>query len=489
MPGSGIVGKEMKYKLTEEQNALAGRIRLMKTMFTDSDACDTIAMESMALVKSMEKELVKSLHRNAIIPPGADKFWRTTIYVKGENGSLIRRNLRASTEEKLYGKLYNHYVGPGTLEQMYELWARYRKDHENLAAATTLREKQRWDKYFGGSELSAMRADEITNFQIEDHLYAVIKKDSITAKELREIRFLLRKTFNYALRHNFIQSNPMDKIEVNTTGCAPAAPKYSESRVFFEDEVAAMQEEIDREVICIPWNTTALAVSLLFLLGLRVGEIVALRLSDIDFKEKTVHIQRMEQREENGPVVVNHTKKKSPWGNRTLALGDMGLSIVRQIIAINEKYGFADEDYLFLGDKGKRIHIRAVDNRIRKLCGRAGIEPAKSAHDIRRTVATKIYRSTKDIELVRKYLGHSDVQTTWGYIIDIESERENREKVVDALSGFFSRPSEKNSDPSGKISYIRKRFAKKQPSALQEDGALQAGKSTLHLLRGTEEAQ
>ena len=108
---------------------------------------------------------------------------------------------------------------------------------------------------------------------------------------------------------------------------------------------------------------------------------------------------------------------------------------------------------------------------------------------IRRTVATKIYRSTKDIELVRKYLGHSDVQTTWGYIIDIESERENREKVVDALSGFFSRPSEKNSDPSGKISSIRKRFAKKQPSALQEDGALQAGKSTLHLLRGTEEAQ
>ena len=63
------------------------------------------------------------------------------------------------------------------------------------------------------------------------------------------------------------------------------------------------------------------------------------------------------------------------------------------------------------------------------------------------------------------------------------------EKVVDALSGFFSRPSEKNSDPSGKISSIRKRFAKKQPSALHEDGALQAGKSTLHLLRGTEEAQ
>ena len=173
------------------------------------------------------------------------------------------------------------------------------------------------------------------------------------------------------------------------------------------------------------------------MLGLRVGEIVALREADIDWKGGTIHIQRMEQRGDNNTVVVvNHTKKKSPWGNRVLPLGENGISLLRQVLEINKKKGFEDEDYLFLGEKGERIHIRAVDNRIRKLCKRAGIEPAKSAHDIRRTVATQIYRNTHDIELVRKFLGHSDVQTTWGYIVDIDAEEEDRRRVVEALKAI-----------------------------------------------------
>ena len=60
----------------------------------------------------------------------------------------------------------------------------------------------------------------------------------------------------------------------------------------------------------------------------------------------------------------------------------------------------------------------------------------KSAHDIRRTVATQLYRNTHDIELVRKFLGHSDVQTSWGYIVDIDAEKEDREKTVEALKDF-----------------------------------------------------
>ena len=226
----------------------------------------------------------------------------------------------------------------------------------------------------------------------------------------------------------------MPDVEINTTGCAPAQPKLSESRVYLSHEVPAIQKEIDAELRAIPHNTTALAIRLLFVLGLRVGELVALRESDIDWDKLTIHIQRTEQRMEKGPPrLVNHTKKKSPYGNRVLPLGESGAAIIRQVMAVNRDYGFQDEDFLFLGEQGKRIHIRAVDNRIRKLCLRAGIDPVKSAHDIRRTVATRLYRNTHDIELVRKFLGHSDVLTTWGYIVDIDAEEEDRMRVVDAL--------------------------------------------------------
>jgi len=219
-------------------------------------------------------------------------------------------------------------------------------------------------------------------------------------------------------------------------GCAPAKPRLSQSRIYLPNEVVAMQQEIDTEMENIPYNSTALAIRLLFLTGIRIGEAVALRASDIDFVNRTVHIQRMEQ---NGEI-VNHTKKKSETGNRVIPLGQAGIDVINQILELNRAYGFQDEDFLFLGEKGTRIHIRALDNRIRKLCRRAGILPEKSAHDIRRTVATTLYRKTHDIELVRQFLGHSDVKTTWGYIVLVDEEEEDRRRVVEALKCLSEPP-------------------------------------------------
>ena len=417
--------------MTARQLDLISKIRSMKIVFSEPD-CGIISPEVNTLIRDMQSKLLDSIHSASILPPNSRGMWRTTVYVT-KGGKKKRRDICAKTKEALLDKLYDFYIGPGTLEEVHTLWAEQRKE-ENLASTTLQRERQRWDKYLAGSTLAKKRIDEIDNFLIESHLRKIIKSQQITSKELSEIRFLLRKTFNYAFRHRMIPNNPMSDVEVNTTGCAPAQPKISETRVYLSDEITAIQNEIDTELQDIPHNTTALAIRLLFVLGLRVGELVALRGSDIDWEKLTIHIQRMEQRVEKGkPILVNHTKKKSPYGNRILPLGETGAAIIRQVMAINRECGFQDEDYLFLGEKGTRIHIRAVDNRIRKLCVRAKIAPVKSAHDIRRTVATRLYRNTHDIELVRKFLGHSDVQTTWGYIVDIDGEEEDRERVVAAL--------------------------------------------------------
>ena len=420
--------------MTARQLNLISKIRSLKIVFTDCD-CGIISPEVSTLISDMQSKLLDSIHTSSILPPNSRGMWRTTVYVT-KGGKKTRRDICAKTKEALLNKLYDFYIGPGTLEDIHTLWAMQRKE-ENLASATLQRERQRWDKYLAGTDLAKKRIDEIDNFLIEAHLLKIVKEFSITAKELSEIKFLLRKTFNYAFRHRMIPANPMSDVEVNTTGCAPAQPKISETRVYLSEEISAIQNEIDTELLVIPHNTTALAIRLLFVLGLRVGELVALRASDINWENLTIHIQRMEQRAEKGkPILVNHTKKKSPYGNRILPLGDSRAAIIRQVIQINRDCGFQDEDFLFLGENGQRIHIRAVDNRIRKLCTRAGIIPAKSAHDIRRTVATRLYRNTHDIELVRKFLGHSDVQTTWGYIVDIDGEEEDRRKVVEALRGL-----------------------------------------------------
>ena len=426
--------------MTASQIDLISKVRSLKIMFTAAE-CDMIPPEVKILVQNMTRELVDTMHKSSIFYVEDKQIWRTTVYVEPEEGDGTkkkRRFISARTKSELYGKLYEFYIGPGTLADIHDKWTQQRSQ-ENLAPKTLKREKQRWDKYISGSELEKKRIDEIDNFTIEAYIRDIILKHSVTVKELKEIMFLFRGTFKYAFRHRYISANPMQNVEVNTTGCAPAKKKVIESRIYLPDEITAMQHQIDVELRNIPQNSTALAIRFLFLSGIRVGECVALCKRDFNFESKTVHIQRMEQEDENGRrEIVEHTKKKSETGDRIIAIGQAGIDLINQVLAINKKYGFHDEDYIFLGEKGRRIHIRAIDNRIRKLCRRANILPEKSAHDIRRTVATTLYRNTHDIELVRIFLGHSDVNTTWSYIVLIDQKEKDNERVVDALSCLFA---------------------------------------------------
>ena len=193
--------------MTAEQIDLASKIRSLIIMFSDTE-CDKIPPEAKNLVQGMTKKLVNSLHKAAIFYDENKKMWRTTIIIE-KGGTKKRKHVSAKTEEGLYNKLYDHYVGPGTLEDIHALWAEQRKE-EGLASATLQRERQRWDKYLARTDLAKRRIDEIDNFRIEAHLLRIIRENSITTKELREIRFLLRKSFGYAFRH---RSNTFGKYK------------------------------------------------------------------------------------------------------------------------------------------------------------------------------------------------------------------------------------------------------------------------------------
>ena len=82
----------------------------------------------------MTRKLIETLHSSAIFFDENKDMWRTTISVT-EGGSVKRKHFSAKTEESLYNKLYDYYIGPGSLADIHGLWAEQRKQ-ENLAAAT-----------------------------------------------------------------------------------------------------------------------------------------------------------------------------------------------------------------------------------------------------------------------------------------------------------------------------------------------------------------
>ena len=183
--------------------------------------------------------------------------------------------------------------------------------------------------------------------------------------------------------------------------------------------------------------TGAYAVFLLFKLGIRIGEVAAIKEYDIDFSSKEIHIQRMEtiKKDESGklrPVIVPYTKTDN--SNRFLPLDDYDMELLKRVLEINKSYGYEDDHFVFVDAVG-RTKIREIDNRIRKCCRNAGIE-VKSAHDIRRTVASEMHMNGVPIELIRDYLGHKDIKTTWDYIYDNKSKAESSRMIANALKSM-----------------------------------------------------
>ena len=162
-----------------------------------------------------------------------------------------------------------------------------------------------------------------------------------------------------------------------------------------------------------------------FKLGLRIGEMTALKFSDISYRFNEISIKRMEKSKTH--TVVEHTKT---YEMRKLPLSEYELNIFERIKELNKSYD-ADEDYIFINEDGRRWQ-RGIDNTLRVLCREANI-PEKSFHDIRRTVASEMYENGRTLEEIRDYLGHRDIMTTQGYIYRLKRQSEYASAVHESL--------------------------------------------------------
>jgi len=81
--------------------------------------------------------------------------------------------------------------------------------------------------------------------------------------------------------------------------------------------------------------------------------------------------------------------------------------------------------FFFSTLKGKKLSIRYLQQMVKRYAEKAGLSKMISPHTLRHTYATQYYKQTKDIETLRRILGHSDISTTTIYItlanIDVEN--------------------------------------------------------------------
>ncbi|MCD7819707.1 MAG: site-specific integrase, partial [Lachnospiraceae bacterium] len=392
----------------------------------DVDVSDTVFL--------MNKKKVLDAHKFKVTPPTTpDGRWQTYIIDEKKGG---RKKVSSYTEKGLYEKLYHIYfeVNAVTLTSMYPGWIERRRD-EGISPRTVRRNENHWDKYYAGNPITQIPVHKLTSEKIENFFYDVIRKYNVTAKELGNMKFIMVDMMKLAKRRHYIEVNPMLDVEVKLNACRPPRKQNDRSRVYLPDEKEKLFLALNSELERHPENTDAYAIYLLFKLGVRIGELIALKWEDIDTDGRELHIHRMESFDENDQrIIVEYTKKKSPYGDRFLPLGDYEMDIFQKVKSINERYHYPDSEFIFCGKDG-RTSMRKIDSRIRRLCRKVGIE-AKSAHDIRRTVASEMFNNGVPVEVIRNYLGHSDIQTTFSYILDNNKKEETNKLILLALESM-----------------------------------------------------
>lgn len=240
------------------------------------------------------------------------------------------------------------------------------------------------------------------------------------------IRGTLNSMFQYAIDRLYISNNPIHNLKPKKDFFAPATKTKDSDTVFSQSEMVAVTQLAEKDCES-TGKAEPLGIIVLFNLGLRDGELCALKWRDIEFYrgKAYIHIQREmvahidDTGAAHGFEVLPHCKSES--GDRRIQLNDKAIDTFNRIKLINTANTLptTDDDYIFLRYYKGEIKFctpRSFDPRLRKYCRQAGMTVIKSPHDIRRTVLTNLYNVGMPLKKIQVYAGHSTLQQTMDYI-------------------------------------------------------------------------
>lgn len=171
--------------------------------------------------------------------------------------------------------------------------------------------------------------------------------------------------------------------------------------------------------------------------GLRTGELVGIKWTDISFEKKTLTISRtMEYRYSAKEWHVGPPKSKS--GYRTIPLTDEAVVILKQQKAKNQSIDVIPiewAEYVFLSRKGEPVKNSTYDAALNKICDSQGLERF-SMHVLRHTFATRCIEGGMKPKTLQMLLGHSNIGITMNlYVTTTEEEKQKEiELVADVLN-------------------------------------------------------
>lgn len=357
---------------------------------------------------------------------GADGRWYAHVPAleKHKGRKLVSRKTRDELEKALDVDARVKVLAK-TFGVVFETWQDRRLELKQIAPGTYTRMQTDYNRYM--TPLTKKRMDRLTKEDYLDFMEEIIAREEMNHKAVARVKTLIKGTVNFAKRCGYADYSGADVLaELQAMEIRPKQTvKEDCEEVFSDDEMAKLMGYLEENP-----DDANNALYLIFLTGMRVGECVALKHSDI--VENTVSVKKTETSYTMDGVFYREVKDspKTAAGFRTIVV-PTSYQWFLDILA-RQNYG---EEYIFKGSQGSRLSINYVERRLKTVCQKLGMQP-RSPHKIRKTYCSILLDNGLDQNFIKSQVGHTDIWCTENYYHRNRKDISQKTALINSVPEF-----------------------------------------------------
>ena len=311
--------------------------------------------------------------------------------VLGKTQAEVKEKLKKAIEENVgidYGRARTYTVG-SWLEVWMENYAKLKLRPSTFKTSQGFLQNH-IKPQIGNiplAELSSLDLQKFYKHLLEggrvDRIEAKKNPKGLAPKTVRNIHQMICSAYNLAMEQKLVNKSP-------TQGCALPKVEHKEMKTLTADQLSAFFREAKESGV---YELYYLDLAT----GLRRGELLGLKWTDVDFDRGALKIQRAISRQ-NGKVVEAPLKTKNAY--RTLPLSADAIDILK-----TQKKKVSSSEWVFPSPTGGPMSPDSVLHMLHRVLKRAGL-PRIRFHDLRHTFATMALQNGVDVKTVSSMLGH-----------------------------------------------------------------------------------
>ncbi len=275
------------------------------------------------------------------------------------------------------------------MHEMIEQFVTYLTDVKKSSANTVVsyrRDLVKFNKFMesqGVTDVIKVNATNLNSYMLQ------MEKEQFAPSTISRNIATLKAYFSYLQREGYISSDPTGQLK---------SPKIEKKM----PEILTMKEvDLLLEQPSMKTNKGVrdrAMLELLYATGIRVSELISLKLSDVNLTASYIHCQ-----DQNRERII-------PFGNMAKNVLKVYIREARPVMVNND-----EEDILFTNCNGTPMSRQGFWKLLKKYAKNAGIQTDITPHTLRHSFAAHLVANGADLRSVQEMLGHSDISTTQIY--------------------------------------------------------------------------